>query len=43
MSSSSLSEEDTIEYNMSEDLEDSPAVISPPSSSKPGKANNYKN
>ncbi|GBO29951.1 hypothetical protein AVEN_209776-1 [Araneus ventricosus] len=43
MSSSSLSEEDAIEYNMSEDLEDSPAVISPPPSSKPGKANKYKN
>ncbi|GBM81078.1 hypothetical protein AVEN_126203-1 [Araneus ventricosus] len=42
MSSSSLSEEDAIEYNMSEDLEDSPAV-SPPPSSKPGKANKYKN
>ncbi|GBN73498.1 hypothetical protein AVEN_150429-1 [Araneus ventricosus] len=34
MSSSSASEEDTLEYNMSEDLEDSPAVISPPPSSK---------
>ncbi|GBN28193.1 hypothetical protein AVEN_129294-1 [Araneus ventricosus] len=43
MSSSSLSEEDTIEYNMSEDLEDTPAVFSPPPSSKPGKANKYKN
>ncbi|GBN28480.1 hypothetical protein AVEN_275460-1, partial [Araneus ventricosus] len=43
MSSSSLSEEDAIEYNMSEDLEDSPAVISPPPSSKPGKANKCKN
>ncbi|GBN76702.1 hypothetical protein AVEN_258583-1 [Araneus ventricosus] len=43
MSSSSLSEEDAIEYNMSEDLEDSPAVISPPPSSKPGKANKYRN
>ncbi|GBL94244.1 hypothetical protein AVEN_16773-1 [Araneus ventricosus] len=42
MSSSSLSE-DSIECNMSEDLEDSPAVISPPPSSKPGKANKYKN
>ncbi|GBM47981.1 Transposon Tf2-6 polyprotein [Araneus ventricosus] len=43
MSSSSLSEEDALEYNMSEDLEDSPAVISPPPSSKPEKANKYKN
>ncbi|GBM35028.1 hypothetical protein AVEN_240383-1 [Araneus ventricosus] len=43
MSSSSLSEEDAIQYNMSEDLEDSPAVISPPPSSKPGKANKCKN
>ncbi|GBM48029.1 hypothetical protein AVEN_34359-1 [Araneus ventricosus] len=43
MSSSSLLEEDAIEYNMSEDLEDSPAVISPPPSSKPEKANKYKN
>ncbi|GBN91652.1 hypothetical protein AVEN_262462-1 [Araneus ventricosus] len=42
MSSSSLSEEDALEYNMSEDLEDSPAVISPPPSSKPEKANKYK-
>ncbi|GBM45805.1 hypothetical protein AVEN_34843-1 [Araneus ventricosus] len=41
--SSSLSEEDALEYNMSEDLEDSPAVISPPPPSKPGKANKYKN
>ncbi|GBM97920.1 hypothetical protein AVEN_228349-1 [Araneus ventricosus] len=41
--SSSLSEEDVIEYNMSEDLEDSPAVICPPPSSKPEKANKYKN
>ncbi|GBN10828.1 hypothetical protein AVEN_132547-1 [Araneus ventricosus] len=40
MSSSSASEGDTLEYNMSED---SPAVISPPPSSKPGKANKYKN
>ncbi|GBO24209.1 hypothetical protein AVEN_188342-1 [Araneus ventricosus] len=30
MSSSSLSEEDALEYDMVEDLEDSPAVISPP-------------
>ncbi|GBN52966.1 hypothetical protein AVEN_88730-1, partial [Araneus ventricosus] len=37
MSSSSLSEEDALEYNMSEDLEDSPAVNSPPPSSKPQK------
>ncbi|GBM81358.1 hypothetical protein AVEN_50818-1 [Araneus ventricosus] len=43
MSSSSLSGEDALEYNMSEDLEDSPAVISPPPSSKPEKANKYKN
>ncbi|GBM97940.1 hypothetical protein AVEN_228365-1 [Araneus ventricosus] len=43
MSSSSLSEEDAIEYNMSEDLEDSPAIISRPPSFKPRKANNYKN
>ncbi|GBN27807.1 hypothetical protein AVEN_28107-1 [Araneus ventricosus] len=35
MSSSSLSEEDALEYDMSEDLEDSPAVNSPPPSSKP--------
>ncbi|GBO16030.1 hypothetical protein AVEN_115801-1 [Araneus ventricosus] len=41
--SSSLSEEDALEYNMSEDLEDSPAVISPPPPSKPGKDNKYKN
>ncbi|GBO33596.1 hypothetical protein AVEN_123820-1, partial [Araneus ventricosus] len=33
MSSSSLSEEDALEYDMSEDLEDSPAVNSPPPSS----------
>ncbi|GBN45606.1 hypothetical protein AVEN_250961-1 [Araneus ventricosus] len=43
MSSSSLSEEDALEYNMSEDLEDAPAVTSPPPSSKPEKANKYKN
>ncbi|GBO45411.1 hypothetical protein AVEN_155566-1 [Araneus ventricosus] len=43
MSSSSVSEEDTLEYDMSEDLEDSPAVISPPPSPKPQKANKYKN
>ncbi|GBO17031.1 hypothetical protein AVEN_80578-1 [Araneus ventricosus] len=43
MSSSSLSEEDALEYDMSEDLEDSPAVNSPPPSSKPEKANRYKN
>ncbi|GBN55055.1 hypothetical protein AVEN_204336-1 [Araneus ventricosus] len=43
MSSSSLSEEDALEYNMSGDLENSPAVTSPPPSSKPEKANNYKN
>ncbi|GBL77306.1 hypothetical protein AVEN_94877-1 [Araneus ventricosus] len=43
MSSSSASEEDALEYNMSEDLEDSPAVISPPPLSKPEKANKYKN
>ncbi|GBN22723.1 hypothetical protein AVEN_68057-1 [Araneus ventricosus] len=35
--SSSLSEEDALEYDMSEDLEDSPAVNSPPPSSKPQK------
>ncbi|GBN22715.1 hypothetical protein AVEN_68051-1 [Araneus ventricosus] len=43
MSSSYFSEEDALEYNMSEDLEDSPAVTSPPPSSKPEKANKYKN
>ncbi|GBO18656.1 hypothetical protein AVEN_76834-1 [Araneus ventricosus] len=43
MSSSSLSEEDALEYDMSEDLEDSPAVISPPPSSKPQKGDKYKN
>ncbi|GBN60467.1 hypothetical protein AVEN_176760-1 [Araneus ventricosus] len=43
MSSSSASEEDALEYNMSEDLEDSPAVISPPPASKPEKVNKYKN
>ncbi|GBN34807.1 hypothetical protein AVEN_22852-1, partial [Araneus ventricosus] len=43
MSSSSLSEEDALEYNMSEDLEDSPAVTSPPPSFKPERANKYKN
>ncbi|GBL82854.1 hypothetical protein AVEN_106373-1 [Araneus ventricosus] len=42
MSSSSLSEEDTLEYDMSEDLEDSLAVTSPPHSSKLGKADKYK-
>ncbi|GBM64044.1 hypothetical protein AVEN_250627-1 [Araneus ventricosus] len=42
MSSSSLSEEDALEYDMSEDLEDSPAVISPPPSSKPQKGDKYK-
>ncbi|GBN55096.1 hypothetical protein AVEN_18045-1 [Araneus ventricosus] len=41
--SSSPSEEDALEYHMSEDLEDSPAVISPPPSSKPEKSNKYKN
>ncbi|GBM43609.1 hypothetical protein AVEN_210550-1 [Araneus ventricosus] len=41
--SSSSSEEDALEYDMSEDLEDSPAVISPPPSSTPEKANKYKN
>ncbi|GBN67770.1 hypothetical protein AVEN_100168-1 [Araneus ventricosus] len=41
MSSSSLSEEDALEYDMSEDLEDSPA--SPPPSSKPQKGDKYKN
>ncbi|GBN73219.1 hypothetical protein AVEN_256138-1 [Araneus ventricosus] len=43
MSSSSPSDEDALEYNMSEDLEDSPAVISPPPPSKPEKANKHKN
>ncbi|GBM60100.1 hypothetical protein AVEN_143135-1, partial [Araneus ventricosus] len=43
MSSSSLSEEDALEYNMSEDLEDSPAVNSPPPSSKQQKGDKYKN
>ncbi|GBN69366.1 hypothetical protein AVEN_15742-1 [Araneus ventricosus] len=43
MNSSSASEEDALEYNMSEDLEDSPAVISPPPPSKPEKANKYRN
>ncbi|GBO17802.1 hypothetical protein AVEN_147696-1 [Araneus ventricosus] len=43
MSSSSASDEDALEYNMSEDLKDSPAVISPPPPSKPDKANKYKN
>ncbi|GBO28625.1 hypothetical protein AVEN_249415-1 [Araneus ventricosus] len=42
MSSSSLSDEDALEYDMSEDLEDSPAVTSPPSF-KTEKANKYKN
>ncbi|GBN01581.1 hypothetical protein AVEN_244661-1 [Araneus ventricosus] len=43
MSSSSAAEEDALEYNMSEDLEDSPAVINPPPPSKPEKANKNKN
>ncbi|GBN56488.1 hypothetical protein AVEN_119340-1 [Araneus ventricosus] len=43
MSSSSVSEEDALEYDMSEDLEDSLAGTSPPSSSKPEKADKYKN
>ncbi|GBN38828.1 hypothetical protein AVEN_265111-1 [Araneus ventricosus] len=43
MSSSSASEEDALEYDMSEDLEDSPAVNSPPPSSKPQKGDKYKN
>ncbi|GBM54370.1 hypothetical protein AVEN_238949-1 [Araneus ventricosus] len=43
MSSSSLSEEDALEYDMSEDLEDSPEVNSPPFSSKPQKGDKYKN
>ncbi|GBM80013.1 hypothetical protein AVEN_203777-1 [Araneus ventricosus] len=43
MSSSSASEEEALEYNMSEDLENSPEVISPPPASKPEKANKYKN
>ncbi|GBL76865.1 hypothetical protein AVEN_12553-1 [Araneus ventricosus] len=42
INSSSLSEEDALEYGMSEDLEDSSTVISPPPSSKPEKANKYK-
>ncbi|GBN97862.1 hypothetical protein AVEN_94087-1 [Araneus ventricosus] len=42
MSSSSLSEEDALEYDMSEDLEDSPAVTSPPPSSKPENETNIK-
>ncbi|GBN99029.1 hypothetical protein AVEN_62332-1 [Araneus ventricosus] len=42
MSSSSVSEEDALEYDMSEDLEDSLAVTSPPPSSKPEKADKYK-
>ncbi|GBO20073.1 hypothetical protein AVEN_182265-1, partial [Araneus ventricosus] len=41
--SSSLSEEDALEYDMSEDLEDSPAVNSPPPSSKPQKGDKYRN
>ncbi|GBM38152.1 hypothetical protein AVEN_166924-1 [Araneus ventricosus] len=41
--SSSFSEEDALEYDMSEDLEDSPAVNSPPPSSKPQKGDKYKN
>ncbi|GBN09888.1 hypothetical protein AVEN_202305-1, partial [Araneus ventricosus] len=41
--SSSLSEEDALEYDMSEDLEDSLAGTSPPPSSKPEKADKYKN
>ncbi|GBL73383.1 hypothetical protein AVEN_159400-1 [Araneus ventricosus] len=43
MSSSSALEGDTLEYNMSEDLEDSPAVTSPPPSSKPERKNKYRN
>ncbi|GBN64088.1 hypothetical protein AVEN_135943-1 [Araneus ventricosus] len=43
MSSSSLSEEDALEYDMSEDLEDSSAVNSPPPSFKPQKGDKYKN
>ncbi|GBM97485.1 hypothetical protein AVEN_161255-1 [Araneus ventricosus] len=43
MSFSSASEEDALEYDMSEDLEYSPAVTSPPPSSKPEKANKYRN
>ncbi|GBM53589.1 hypothetical protein AVEN_105480-1 [Araneus ventricosus] len=43
MSSSSASEDDALEFNMSEDLEDSPAVIRPPPSSKPEMANKFKN
>ncbi|GBN76472.1 hypothetical protein AVEN_105047-1 [Araneus ventricosus] len=37
------SNEDALEYDMSEDLEDSPAVNSPPPSSKPQKGDKYKN
>ncbi|GBM83117.1 hypothetical protein AVEN_73113-1 [Araneus ventricosus] len=43
MSSSSFSEEYALEYNMSDYLEDSPAVASPSPSAKPEKANKYKN
>ncbi|GBN03355.1 hypothetical protein AVEN_268066-1 [Araneus ventricosus] len=43
MSSSSASEEDALEYNMSEDLEDSSAAISPPPPFKPENSNKYKN
>ncbi|GBN70923.1 hypothetical protein AVEN_212675-1 [Araneus ventricosus] len=41
--SSSLSEEDALEYDMSEDFEDSLAGTSPPPSFKPEKADKYKN
>ncbi|GBO23693.1 hypothetical protein AVEN_221081-1 [Araneus ventricosus] len=40
--SSSSSEEDALEYDLSEDFEDSPAVISPPPSSKPENQTNTK-
>ncbi|GBL82715.1 hypothetical protein AVEN_263771-1 [Araneus ventricosus] len=43
MMSSSFSEEDTLEYKMPQNLEDSPAVISPPPSSKPEKTKKFKN
>ncbi|CAL1272688.1 unnamed protein product [Larinioides sclopetarius] len=42
MSSSSLSDEDALEYRMSEDLEDSPSAMSPPTFSKPEKSNTHK-
>lgn len=39
----SSSDGDALEYNMSEDLEDSPSDIDPSTSSKPEKSNKYKN